>query len=64
MQEIWLDPWDKIPWRRAWQLTPVILPEEFHRQRRLVGYGPWGLKKLDSTKVTEHISLVTLVTKQ
>ena len=27
----------KIPWRRAWQLTPVFLPEEFHGQRSLVG---------------------------
>ena len=24
------------PWRRAWQLTPVFLLEEFHRQRSLV----------------------------
>ena len=30
------DPWvGKIPWRRAWQLTPVHLPGESHRQRRL-----------------------------
>ena len=26
-------PWvGKIPWRRAWQPTPVILPEESHGQ--------------------------------
>ena len=25
----------KIPWRRAWQPTPVILPGKFHGQRRL-----------------------------
>ena len=30
----------KIPWRRAWQPTPVFLPGESHRQRSLVGYGP------------------------
>ena len=25
------DPWvRKIPWRRAWQLTPVFLPEQSH----------------------------------
>ena len=30
----------KIPWRRAWQPTPVFLPEESHGQRILVGYGP------------------------
>ena len=31
-----LDRWvGKIPWRRAWQLTPVFLPEESHGQRSL-----------------------------
>ena len=30
----------KIPWRRAWQPTPVFLPEESHGQRSLVGYSP------------------------
>ena len=34
-------PWvGKIPWRRAWQPTPVFLPGESHGQRSLVGYGP------------------------
>ena len=27
----------KIPWRRAWQPTPVFLPGEAHGQRSLVG---------------------------
>ena len=32
-----LDPWvGKIPWRREWQPTPVILPGESHGQRSLV----------------------------
>ena len=32
------DPWIwKIPWRRAWQPTPVFLPRDSHGQR-LVGY--------------------------
>ena len=30
----------KIPWRRAWQPTPVFLPRESFGQRSLVGYGP------------------------
>jgi len=35
------DPWvRKIPWRRAWQPTPVFLPGESRGQRRLVGYSP------------------------
>ena len=32
----------KIPWRRAWQPTPVFLPGEPHGQRSLVGYSPWA----------------------
>ena len=32
------NPWvGKIPWRRAWQPTPVFLPGESHGQRSLVG---------------------------
>jgi len=30
------------PWRRKQQPTPVFLPGEFHGQRSLVGYSPWG----------------------
>ena len=33
------DPWvRKNPWRRAWQPTPVFLPEGSHGQRSLAGY--------------------------
>ena len=35
------NPWVRmIPWRRAWQSTPVFLPGESHGQRSLVGYSP------------------------
>ena len=30
----------KVPWRRAWQPTPVFLPGESHEQRKLAGYSP------------------------
>ena len=40
----------KIPWSRIWQPTPVFLPGEFHGQRSLVGYSPWGPKELDTTE--------------
>ena len=33
----------KIPWGRAWQPTPVLLPRESHGQRKLTGY---NLKEL------------------
>ena len=30
------DPWvGKIPWRKAWQPPPVVLPRESHGQRSL-----------------------------
>ena len=49
------DPWvRKVPWRRKWQLTPVILPGKSHRQKSLVGYSPWGHKELDTAEHT-HI---------
>ena len=35
------NPWiGKIPWRRAWQPTPVFLPGKSHGQRSLEGYSP------------------------
>ena len=37
----WFDSWvGKIPWRRKWQPTPVLLPRKFHGWRSLVGYSP------------------------
>ena len=45
----WFPPWiGKIPWRMAHQLTPG----EYHGQRNLAGYSPWGRKKLDMTETT------------
>ena len=40
----------KIPWRRKWQPTPVLLPGKSHRQRSLVGYSSWGRKESDRTE--------------
>ena len=36
----------KIPWRRAWQPTLVVLLGESHGQRSLAGYGPQGHTEL------------------
>ena len=36
----------KIPWKRL----QVFLPGEFHGQRNLVGYSPWGRKESDATE--------------
>ena len=47
------DPWvRKIPWRRAWQPTPVFLPGESHGRRSLADYSPWGRKESDMTETT------------
>ena len=52
------DPWiRKIPWRKKQQSTPVFLPGEFHGQRSLAGYSPWGHKELDTTKWLTHTQL-------
>ena len=38
-------PWvGKIPWRRAWQSTPVFLPGESPWTGESGGYSPWGCK--------------------
>ena len=50
----------KIPWRRTWQPTPAFLPGEFHGQRSLAGYSPWGRKESDMTEATEHTHVHTL----
>ena len=40
----------KIPWRRAWKLTLVFCPGEFHGQRSLVRYSPWSRKETDTAE--------------
>ena len=45
------DPWArKIPWRRAWQPTPVFSSGKSHGQRSLVGYSPGVRKESDTTE--------------
>ena len=41
------NPWfRKIPWKRAWKPTQVFLLGKSHGQRSLVGYSPWGHKRV------------------
>ena len=43
MQETWvLSLAEEDPLEKGMQPTPVFLPGEFHGQRSLVGYSPWG----------------------
>ena len=44
----------KIPWKREWLPTPVFLPGEFHGQRSLAGYSPWGHKESDTAERLTH----------
>ena len=45
------DPWiGKMPWRRAWQPTPVFSPGESPGQRSLAGCSPWSHRESDTTE--------------
>ena len=42
--------------RREWLPTPVFLPGEFHGQRSLEGYSPWGRQESDMTEQLRLLS--------
>ena len=44
-----------FPWKKAWQPTPVFVPEESHRPGSLAGYSPWGRKESDTTEVIYQV---------
>ena len=50
-QEIWVR---SLGWKdlleKEWQPTSVFLLGEFHAQKSLTGYSPWGRKELDMTE--------------
>ena len=65
MQGPGFDPWvRKIPWKRKWRSTPVLLPGKFYGWRSLVGYSPWDCRvKHDwatSLTLTEYTNLFKL----
>ena len=37
-------------WKRKWQPTPVLLPEEYHGQRSLMSCSSWGHNQSDTTE--------------
>ena len=49
----------KIPWKRKWQTTPVLLPRKSLRQRSLAGYSLWGRKESDVTERLTHLVIFT-----
>ena len=52
------DPWvGKIPWRRAWQHTPVFLPGESHEQKSLAGYSHKESDMIERLSIAQHMIL-------
>ena len=64
MRRRWFDPWvGKIPWRRKWKSTPVLMPGKSHGQGSLVGYSLWGRKESDTTeRLHFHFQLLSELT--
>ena len=47
LQETWVSSLSlEDPWKKKWQPTPIFLLEECHGQRSLLGYSPWGRKRV------------------
>ena len=45
----------KILWWRKWQPSPVFLLGKSHGQRSLVGYSPWGRKRIGQDLATKQL---------
>ena len=55
------NPWFKeIPWKRTWWPTLVFLSGKCYRQRSLVGYSPWGHKRVGNNLETKQQILTGL----
>ena len=53
------DPWvRKIPWRRKWKPTPVLLLQKSQGWRNPVGYTQWGHKESDTTESIHYTTTV------
>ena len=48
-------PWiGKIPCKQKWQPIPAFLSGEFHGERSLAGYNPWGHEKVGCNPATKQ----------
>ena len=51
MQKTWVQSLgQEDPLEKEWLPAPVFSPGEFHGQRSLEGYCPWGCKEVDMTE--------------
>ena len=51
VQETWVQSLGlKDPLEKGMATTPVFLPGDFHEQRSIVVYSPWGRRTSDTTK--------------
>ena len=44
----------EYPLEREWLPSPIFLAGEFHGQRSLIGYSPWGHRESDTIKQQAH----------
>jgi len=49
------------PLEKKMATTPVFLPGESHGQRSLVGYSPWGRKRVRHNWITKHKQQYSIV---
>ena len=57
------NPWvRKIPWRKKYQPAPVVLPGKSHGQKSLVGYSPWGRRRVGHNVATkwQHVNHISV----
>ena len=54
----------KIPWINKWQYTLLFLPAKSHEQRYLVGYNPWGRKRVRYNLATKSSTTIENQMKQ
>ena len=52
----------KIAWRRKWQPVLVFPAWNFHGQRSLADYGPWGCKRVGHDLETKQQQIHTILT--
>ena len=58
---VWFLNWED-PLRRKWQPTSVFLAGKSHGQRSLVGYSPWGHKRIRRDLAIKHYLLLGVKT--